>query len=269
MERRRLLRHLLSLSARNLTETNDDNYLTSCDQHEVKTVCDALSSLYDRKLTVRLGKAAAFLTRYAFSPLTSEAYGLLGTPPRSNRIDKYEIVKIGRREFLIIGGVVIAAAVGGALYYVSPGFRTLTTIVTKTPTETKPILIETSETTTSKSSETSIGTYRMTVSTIWYYRTAQKGQGYEMHFKTARRGKVEDVRRALASEGATYFQETIYSRFRRWIPKRKLRIGFEREEPAAKAQNNTIVHARYMEYRGGEWKSSPMPSRVLRYAKKA
>lgn len=200
----------------------------------------------------------------ALSPLTLETNQLLGTAAQPNLIQQYAIAKIGRREFLMIGGVLMAVAVGSALYYVNPEFRTLTTTVTRTLTE--PVTVGTAGTT--KATETTIYTYRMTTSTVWYYMPAHMGQGYEMHFKTARRGKIEDVRRALETEGATYFQETIHSRFGRWIPKRRLRIGFEREEPTTRVQNNITVQARYMEYRGGKWKSTAMPSKVLSYAKK-
>jgi len=159
----------------------------------------------------------------------------------------------------------MAVAVGSVLYYVSPGFRTLTKTVTSTLTETEPILMGTER---SKSTETTISTYRMTASTVWYYMPAQMEQGYEMHFKTARRGKTEDVRRTLESEGVAYFQETIYKRSGRRIPKRRIRIGFESEEPATRVQNSIMVQARYMEYRGGKWKSTVIPSKVLSYAKK-
>jgi len=166
----------------------------------------------------------------------------------------------------MIGGALMAVAVGSALYYVSPGFRTLTKTATSTLTETEPIFIGTTE--RRKAAETSINTYRMTTSTVWYYMPAQMEQGYEMHFKTARRGKIEDVRRALESEGVAYFQETIYKRFGQWIPKRRIRIGFEREEPATRLQNSIMVQARYMEYRGDKWKSTTIPSKVVSYAKK-
>jgi len=206
------------------------------------------------------------MASYALSPLTSETHRLLGTPSQGDSIQQYEIVKIGRREFLMIGGALMAVAVGSALYYVSPGFRTLTKTATSTLTETEPIFIGTTE--RRKAAETSINTYRMTTSTVWYYMPAQMEQGYEMHFKTARRGKIEDVRRALESEGVAYFQETIYKRFGQWIPKRRIRIGFEREEPATRLQNSIMVQARYMEYRGDKWKSTTIPSKVVSYAKK-
>jgi hypothetical protein len=94
-------------------------------------------------------------------------------------------------------------------------------------------------------------------------------EGYEMHFKTARRGKIEDVRSILESEGVAYFQKEIHNEFGRRIPKKRIRIGFEREEPATRVQNNIVVESRYMEYRGGKWESKPVSSKVSRHAKKA
>jgi hypothetical protein len=196
------------------------------------------------------------LTRYALSPL--------GTPAITSSIQQYEIAKMGRREFLTIGGVVMAIAVGGALYYVSPAFKTLTTTVTRTLTE--PATAGTTQT-----NETPINTYRMTASTIGkgYYLPAGMEWGYEMHLKTSRSGKIEDIRRVIETEGTEYFQKTMHDEFGRSIPKRRIRVGFEREEPATRVENNVIVRSTYLEYRGGKWESTAMPSKVLRYAKKA
>lgn len=245
------------MSARTLT---NGNYLTSSDQREVRAICRVLSRLYDRKLTVaKLRRGKDILANYALSPL--------GTPARTSLMQQYEIAKMGRREFLTIGGAVMAIAVGGALYYVSPGFRTLTTTVTRTLTE--PTTAGTTQ--TSKAVETPINTYRMTASTVGngYYLPAGMGRGYEMHFKTARRGKIEDVRRALETEGTEYFQKTMHDEFGRSTLKRRIRIGFEREEPTTRVQNTVIVESMYLEYQDGKWESTAMPSKVLRYAKKA
>jgi len=175
----------------------------------------------------------------------------------------------------------MALAVGSALYYVSPAFRTLTETVTSTLTQTEPktvttiltqpestLIRSTERTTERETAETTINTYRMTASTIWYHAPAHKEQEYEVHFKTARRGKIADVRRALETEGTAYFQKAVYRQFGRRVPKRKLRIGFEREEPATDIQNDTEVQTMYMEYCCGKWKSTPMSPRLLSYAKK-
>lgn len=264
MERRSFLRHLLPIFGR--TKAADGNFLTSSDPREVKAICQILSRLYDRKLTVaKLKKKTGTFARYALSPLATQV--------KSNSIQQYEIAKIGRREFLIIGGAVMAAAAGGALYYVNPEFRAITTTVTKTLIEpTTAGTTEPQETTeTAEASitvETPINTYRMTASTVRYSLPDHMAEGYEMHFKTARQGRIEDVRRALKSEGSSYFQKEIYNKFGR-IPKKRIRIGFEREEPATRVQNNIVVESRYMKYRGGKWESKPVSTKVSKYAKKA
>jgi hypothetical protein len=258
MERRSLLRQLLSLGVGNLTKLANGNLLTSSDQHEIKAICHILSRLYDRKLTVaKLRRGTDTLARYALSPLSTEA--------KSNSIQQYEIAKIGRREFLLIGGAIMAVAAGGALYYVSPDLRAITTTVTKRLTEATTVGTAEARTTV----ETPINTYRMTTSALGYYLPAHMQEGYEMHFKTTRRGKIEDVRNTLESEGMAYFQKEIYNEFGRRIPKKRIRIGFEREEPAKRVQNSLVVEARYMEYRGGKWKSRPVTTEVSRCAKKA
>jgi hypothetical protein len=111
-------------------------------------------------------------------------------------------------------------------------------------------------------------TYRMTIASTWYDKTARAQREYEAHFSVARRGKIRTVRRHLANRGAPYFQRLIYGRFRRWIPKKKIRISFEREEPARKVQPEITIELRGMQYRGRKWRATPLPSKVLRYAKR-
>ena len=111
-------------------------------------------------------------------------------------------------------------------------------------------------------------TYRMTIASAWYDKAARAQREYEAHFIVARRGRIRTIRRRLAKRGAPYFQRLIYRRFRRWIPKRKIRISFEREEPARKAQREITIDLRGMQYRGRKWQATPFPSKVLRYAKR-
>ncbi len=113
-----------------------------------------------------------------------------------------------------------------------------------------------------------LGIYRMTIASTWYDKRAGAAREFEMHFKVARRGKIRNVRRRLAQRGTPFFQRTLYRQFRRWIPKRKIRISFEREEPAAAVQRNIVINIRGMRYRGKQWKATPLPSRMLPYAKK-
>lgn len=115
---------------------------------------------------------------------------------------------------------------------------------------------------------TSIRLYQMTIASTWYDKTARAQREYEAHFSVARRGKIRTVRRHLANRGAPHFQRLIYRRFRRWIPKKKIRISFEREEPARKVQREITIELRGMQYRGRKWQATPFPSKVLRYAKR-
>lgn len=110
--------------------------------------------------------------------------------------------------------------------------------------------------------------YQMTIASTWYDKTARAQREYEAHFSGARRGRIRTIRRHLAKRGAPYFQRLIYRRFGKWIPKNKLRISFEREEPARKIQREITIELRGMQYRGRKWKATTIPSKVLRYAKR-
>ena len=110
--------------------------------------------------------------------------------------------------------------------------------------------------------------YRMTVASKWYDEPSRCEREQEMHFKIARPGKIRTVRRHLAKRGIPYFQQVIYRRFRRWIPKRQIRAKFEREEVDQRSTPTMTVETRSMQYRGRDWKALAFPSRVLSYAKK-
>ena len=110
--------------------------------------------------------------------------------------------------------------------------------------------------------------FRMTDSSTWYDEEAQQVREYELHFKVARRGKIRNVRRYLARRGIPYFQQSIYRLYEHWIVKRKIRVSFEREEPARKVERIIQIEVRRMEGVGKRWKAYPLPSRVLSYAKK-
>jgi hypothetical protein len=279
MERRSALRELFSVGSRNVAGLVGENCLGSSDQREVKAICHALSSLYGRKLSAaNLRKGGASVASYALSPLGG-VNSSVGTPtPTQPSLQQYEIAKIGRREFLVIGGAVVATAVGSTLYYAGPGARTLTETLTETLTksttsnitltETETTLMrttatETTERTTTRTTTRTITRYQMTVSTVWYNCFVGQGEGFEMYFETARRGKIADVRKELESEGTAYFQKAFYDQFGRRVPRRKLRVGFEHEEPVTRVQNNILVQATSMEYYGGRWNSTPMSQRLL------
>jgi hypothetical protein len=108
----------------------------------------------------------------------------------------------------------------------------------------------------------------MTVASKWYDKPSRYQREYEMHFKIARPGGIRTVRQHLAKRGIPHFQQTIYRRFRRWIPKREIRASFEREEVETRSESTITIQTRSMQYRGRGWKAFPFPSRVLSYAKK-
>jgi hypothetical protein len=108
----------------------------------------------------------------------------------------------------------------------------------------------------------------MTIATVWYDQKVRHAREQEMHFRVARRGKISNVRRHLANRGVPYFQRTIYRLYKKWIPRRKIKVRFEREEPATRVEPTITIEARRMEYRGKRWKAYRLPSRTLRYAMK-
>jgi len=111
-------------------------------------------------------------------------------------------------------------------------------------------------------------TYRMTVSSTWYDERRKAALEHEMHFKVARGADIRKVRKNLAKRGVDYFQRVVHRQSRRWIPKRKIKVRFERERPAIKTERRIGIEARSMEFRGRQWKAYPLPSRVIQYGKK-
>ena len=112
--------------------------------------------------------------------------------------------------------------------------------------------------------------YRMTIASVWYDEDAEHVKEFEMHYKVARAGSIRGTRRNLAKRGASHFQQNVYRKFKRWIPKKKIRVSFEREQPGLKTQKLIKIEIRRMEGTGkrNRWKAIPLPSRVLNYVKK-
>lgn len=110
--------------------------------------------------------------------------------------------------------------------------------------------------------------YRATIASTWYDKDAECVREYEMHFKVARPGKLRDNRRYLAKRSVPHFQHTVYRLYKHWVPKWKIKVGFEREEPARKLEQLIQIEVRRMEGKGKRWKAFPLPSRVLTYEKR-
>ncbi len=111
--------------------------------------------------------------------------------------------------------------------------------------------------------------YRVTLCSTWYDENAKHVREYEMHYKVARQGSIRDNREYLAKRCVPHFQQTVYRKFKGWIPKGKVRVGFEREQPALKADDVISIEIRRMEGTGKRkmWKAYPLPSKVLSYVK--
>ncbi|GEM_PF-1888110 len=113
-----------------------------------------------------------------------------------------------------------------------------------------------------------VRTYRMTVASTWYDKISRGVKEYELHFTIARPGKIRNVRRKLAERGVPYFQRLVYRRIKKWIPKRKIRVSFEREEPAKKSESKIRIEGRSMLYRGKRWRAYPLGRWELSYSKR-
>jgi (p)ppGpp synthase/HD superfamily hydrolase len=108
----------------------------------------------------------------------------------------------------------------------------------------------------------------MTIASVWYQKQQEAAQEEEMHFKIARGHSIPRVRKELAKRGIQYYQRSIYRRTKRWIPKKKIKVRFERETPASKTERTIRVASRSMQYRGRQWKALPLPSRLISYVKR-
>ena len=110
----------------------------------------------------------------------------------------------------------------------------------------------------------------MTIASVWYDEDAEHVKEFEMHYKIARTGSIRGTRQNLAKRGASHFQQNVYRKFKRWIPKKKIRVSFEREQTALKKQELIQIDIRRMEGTGkrNRWKATPLPSRVLTFVKK-
>jgi hypothetical protein len=110
--------------------------------------------------------------------------------------------------------------------------------------------------------------YSMTVSSTWYDKEARGAKEYELHFAVARRGNIRTVRRRLGRRGVPYFQSYVYRRVRKWIPRSKIKVRFEREQPAGKSEGKISIEGRSMLFRGRRWWAFPLGKWELNYSKR-
>jgi len=111
-------------------------------------------------------------------------------------------------------------------------------------------------------------TYKATISGI-SYKEGELAQEHEMYITATRSGDVRRIRRNIAETYVPFFQRDVYRRHKRWIPKRKIRVSFEREELAKKAERDVKIDSMRIELKGRRRKAYPLPSRVRCYGKKS
>jgi hypothetical protein len=110
--------------------------------------------------------------------------------------------------------------------------------------------------------------YRMTIASAWYDRFAEFQREYEQHCEASLRGSPRRVRRTLARRGVGQFQRDVYRTHGVWIPLRRIRVSFEREEETDAVDRFIKVYRRSMRYRGKHWSATQLPAKVIPYAKK-
>lgn len=110
--------------------------------------------------------------------------------------------------------------------------------------------------------------YRMTIATFHYDKPTHQLIEYEMHFKIARAGDVRRVRRRLANLGAAYFQRWLHRTHEISIPKRKLKIAFEREARAKVEQDLATVRRFVMRRVKKRWVAQELPSGTMSYVRR-
>ena len=105
--------------------------------------------------------------------------------------------------------------------------------------------------------------YRLTVSNVRYDSSASRMREDEIHFRVARKGSLRRNRRILGRRALRYFQWYIFKRYGKFIPLAKIRVHFEREEPAKQAQTKIAAEIRMMEQEDGRWQAHQQPSRII------
>lgn len=114
-----------------------------------------------------------------------------------------------------------------------------------------------------------IRTFKVTACTSWYDAEESAARSYELHFTGARRAcDIRRTRRILARRCGVIFQQSIYRETRKWIPKRRIKIRFERETRATKSDDKIRVEGSIMMFRGRRWWAQPIKPREVSYARK-
>jgi len=109
--------------------------------------------------------------------------------------------------------------------------------------------------------------YHMTLATRGY-SPSQNAWSFEAHYTAALSGDIGDVRLDLADFGIPHFRGAIMRRYGLRIPEGKIRVGWEREEPALAPSPDIHVEFREMTYRGKQTYARRLPAETLRYGNK-
>lgn len=109
--------------------------------------------------------------------------------------------------------------------------------------------------------------YHMTLATRGY-SPSQNAWSFEAHYTAALSGDIGDVRVDLADFGIPHFRGAIMRRYGLRIPEGKIRVGWEREEPALASSPDVHVEFREMTYRGKQTYARRLPAETLRYGNK-
>ena len=109
--------------------------------------------------------------------------------------------------------------------------------------------------------------YRMTLSTRGY-SLGQNAWSFEGHYTAALPGDIHKVRFDLADFCIPRFRRTVLRLAGQRISEDKIRVGWEREEPALAPSPDVHVEFREMTYRGKQTYARRLPAETLRYGNK-
>jgi len=107
----------------------------------------------------------------------------------------------------------------------------------------------------------------MTLSTRGY-SPSQNAWSFEGHYTAAISGEIHDVRLDLADFCIPHFRRTVLRHTGQRISEDKIRVGWEREEPALAPSSDIRVEFREMSYRGKQIYARRLPAETLRYGDK-
>jgi hypothetical protein len=105
---------------------------------------------------------------------------------------------------------------------------------------------------------------RMTLTTRSSNSMERVAFGTDIHLKAGFRGNVRMNRKLFAERGIPYFQHFVYDRTGVWIPRFKIRVRYEREQPTSRATKTASVIGQTMAFRGRHVAAtSPIRSRMI------